>query len=43
MEVAARAGGVRDRAEANTRSMLKSLLGSLGYDDVTVVFGDAAA
>jgi len=43
VEVAARAGGVRARAEANTRTMLKSLLGSLGYDDVTVVFGDAAA
>jgi hypothetical protein len=41
VEEAARAGGVRARAEANTRTMLKSLLGSLGYDDVAVTFGDA--
>ena len=40
LDAAARAGGVRARAEANTRSMLKSLLGSLGYDDVTVTFGE---
>jgi hypothetical protein len=40
VEDAARVAGIRDRAEANTRTMLKSLLASLGYDDVTVTFGD---
>ena len=40
LEAAARAGGVRARAEANTRAMLKSMLGSLGYENVTVTFGE---
>lgn len=43
IEAAARSGGVRARAEANTRRMLQSMLGSLGYEKVTVTFGDAAA
>lgn len=42
VEEAARAGGIRARAEANTRTMLQSLLGSLGYENVTVTFGDPA-
>ncbi len=40
LEAAARAGGVTQRAEENTRAMLESMLGSLGFEDVTVVFGD---
>ncbi len=32
-----------DRAEENTRAMLESMLGSLGFERVTVVFGDPAA
>jgi len=40
LEAAARAGGVRARAEKNTRAMLTSMLGSLGYEDVTVTFGE---
>lgn len=43
LDAAARAGGVRDRAEENTRAMLQGMLRSLGYADVTVTFGDAAA
>ena len=43
VEAAARTGGVRARAEENTRTMLEGLLGSLGYEHVKVVFGDAAA
>lgn len=43
VEAAARSGGVRERAEANTRTMLKSMLGSLGYERVTVTFGNPAA
>lgn len=31
------------RAEANTRSMLTAMLGSLGYSDVTVIFEDDPA
>ena len=42
VEAAARAGGVRARAEANTRTMLKGLLESLGFENVTVVFGNPA-
>lgn len=42
LEAAARASGVRARAESNTRAMLKSMLGSLGYTRVTVTFGDSA-
>ena len=40
LEAAARAGGVRARAEANTREMLRSMLRSLGFEKVTVTFGD---
>ena len=43
LEAAARAGGIRGRAEENTRSMLTSMLGSLGFDKVTVTFGDPVA
>lgn len=42
LEAAARAGGVRARAEENTRAMLTSMLRSLGFDRVTVTFGDPA-
>ncbi len=35
---AAREGGLRERARANTRAMLGSLLGALGFDRVTVRF-----
>lgn len=38
MGEAARAGGLRERAEDNTRSMLISLLGTLGYTEVHVEF-----
>ena len=40
LEAAARAGGVVARAEENTRTMLQSMLGSLGFERVTVTFGD---
>lgn len=43
LEAAARAGGLRARAEKNTTAMLEAMLGSLGFDRVTVTFGDAAA
>lgn len=36
---AAAEAGLVERAETNTRSMLESMLGSLGFDDVTVTFG----
>lgn len=36
---AAAASNVRDRARENTRSMLSSLLGSLGFEHVEVQFG----
>lgn len=42
LEAAARDGGVVARAEANTRAMLEGMLGSLGFERVTVVFGDPA-
>lgn len=35
---AAEASGLRERAEQNTRVMLASMLGALGYHDVSVVF-----
>lgn len=38
MAEAARAGGLQERAEDNTRSMLTGLLGTLGYTDVDVEF-----
>jgi hypothetical protein len=37
-EAAAQNGALRGRAEANTRAMLESLLGGLGFDAVTVRF-----
>lgn len=40
LEAAARAGGVRARAEKNTRAMLEGMLRSLGFERVTVTFGD---
>ncbi|MGH9152035.1 MAG: DUF4230 domain-containing protein [Acidimicrobiales bacterium] len=43
LEAAAREAGVAARAEANTRAMLESMLGSLGFEKVNVVFGDPAA
>ena len=43
LEAAAREADVVDRAEQNTRAMLESMLGSLGFERVTVVFGDPAA
>lgn len=43
LEAAARSGGLRNRAERNTRAMLTSMLGSLGFEEVTVTFGDPAA
>ena len=42
VEAAARAGGVRARAEENTRAMLEGLLESLGFEQVSVVFGNPA-
>ncbi len=41
LEEAAAEAGLTKRAEDNTRSMLEGMLGSLGYDDVTVVFESA--
>ena len=38
MRAAAEDGGLRERAEENTRAMLVGLLGSLGYSDVQVEF-----
>ncbi len=38
MREAAEDGGLRERAEENTRAMLVGLLGSLGYSDVQVEF-----
>lgn len=35
---AADASALRSRAEENTRAMLQALVGSLGFDEVTVVF-----
>ncbi|MGQ0521102.1 MAG: DUF4230 domain-containing protein [Actinomycetota bacterium] len=43
LEAAARAGDLRARAEKNTAAMLKAMLGTLGFEKVTVTFGDAAA
>ncbi|HUF32422.1 MAG TPA: DUF4230 domain-containing protein [Acidimicrobiales bacterium] len=37
---AARQSGLRERAEQNTREMLETMLRSLGYERVTVVFND---
>jgi hypothetical protein len=37
---AARQGGLNGRARANTRAMLESLLGGLGFERVTVRFAD---
>ena len=38
MSAAAVSGGLQERAEDNTRSMLVGLLGTLGYTDVRVTF-----
>ena len=43
LEAAAREADVVARAEANTRAMLQGMLGSLGFERVTVVFGDPSA
>jgi hypothetical protein len=40
---AAAEAGLAGRAETNTRRMLDGMLGSLGYDDVTVVFESPTA
>ncbi len=40
LEVAAADAGLVERAEENTEKMLETLLGSLGYEHVTVVFSD---
>ncbi len=39
LSAAAREADLVERAEANTRAMLESMLSSLGYTDVTVIFG----
>jgi hypothetical protein len=36
---AAAQSGIKDRAEANARTMLQGMLHSLGYDQVTVTYG----
>lgn len=41
LEDAAAEAGLRERAQENTEAMLQGLLGSLGYDDVRVVFDPA--
>ena len=38
LAAAAQGSDLRERAETNTRRMLTGMLGSLGYDDVTVTF-----
>ncbi|HEX5542935.1 MAG TPA: DUF4230 domain-containing protein [Micromonospora sp.] len=38
IQTAARDSGLADRAQANTRKMLEGLLGSLGYEQVTVTY-----
>lgn len=38
LSAAAVEAGLTERAEANTRAMLESMLASLGFDEVTVVF-----
>ena len=42
LAAAARQADLVERAEANTRSMLESMLSSLGFTDVTVVFDDGS-
>jgi hypothetical protein len=37
--VAAAQSGIKDRAEANARTMLQGMLRSLGYDQVTITYG----
>jgi hypothetical protein len=39
---AAKSSELRERAERNTTRMLEGLLGTLGYDRIDVVYGDAA-
>lgn len=38
MEAAAAQSGLEERAEGNTRDMLTALLGSLGFEEVTITF-----
>lgn len=40
---AAKESGLTQRAEKNTTAMLKGLLGSLGFETVTVHYGTAAS
>ena len=40
MQTAASQSDLQERAEQNTRAMLQSMLGSLGYSEVTVTFRD---
>jgi len=42
LEKAAAESGLVERAEQNTRTMLESMLRSLGYRDITVTFQDPA-
>lgn len=43
LAAAAKRSDLRDRAEANTREMLRGLLGKLGYEQVEVVFARPGA
>jgi hypothetical protein len=43
LRAAADESALRDRAEDNTREMLEALLGTLGFDDVTVIFEEPPA
>ncbi len=43
LSAAAAEADLVERAEANTRTMLESMLGSLGYSEVTVIFEDDPA
>jgi hypothetical protein len=43
LRAAADESALRERAEDNTREMLEALLGTLGFDDVTVVFEEPPA
>jgi hypothetical protein len=40
MQAAAAESGLRAQAEENTTAMLQSMLRSLGYEQVTVTYGD---
>ncbi len=43
LTAAAAEAGLIERAETNTRGMLESMLASLGFDEVTVIFGGGPA